>query len=129
MLFKWLYKIKMVDLKHFIISQVPSWRQNILWSVLLFIHGAGALGVGVCSCLFMGRRPLGSGSGIVSRSRRFERNTNVSSPSTCKTQYCGEPPRPRGSVLGLRPPRLEFRILCLVDGVISPSSGGYPDPI
>ena len=44
--------------------------------------------------------------GFVSRSRRFERNKNVSSPSTRKTQYCGEP-CPRGSVLGLRSPRFE----------------------
>ena len=29
--------------------------------------------------------------GSVPRSRRFERNKNVSSPSTCETQYCGEP--------------------------------------
>ena len=42
---------------------------------------------------------------------KFERNKNVSSPSTCESQYCGEPPWPRGSVLGLRPPGLEFRIL------------------
>ena len=34
---------------------------------------------------------------------------NVSSPSTCESQYCEEPPRPRGSVLGLRPPGSEFR--------------------
>ena len=27
-----------------------------------------------------------------SRSRQFERNKNVSSPSTCESQYCGEPP-------------------------------------
>ena len=56
----------------------------------------------------------------------------VSSPSTCESQYCGEPPWPRGSVLGLRPPGLEFRILCLEDSVISiisPSSGGYPGPV
>ena len=46
---------------------------------------------------------------------------NVSSPSTCESQYCGEPPWPRGSVLGLRPPGLEFRILCLEDSVISSS--------
>ena len=38
---------------------------------------------------------------------------NVSSPSTYESQYCGEPQGPRGSVLGLRPPGLEFRILCL----------------
>ena len=67
-----------------------------------------------------------------SRSRRFERNKNVSSPSTCESQYCGEPPWPGGSVLGLRPPGLEFRILCLKDSVISimsPSSGGSPGPV
>ena len=28
-------------------------------------------------------------SGFGSRSRRFERNKNVSSPSTCESQYCG----------------------------------------
>ena len=56
----------------------------------------------------------------------------VSSPSTCESQYCGEPPWPRGSVLGLRPPGLEFRILCLEDSVISiisPSSGGSPGQV
>ena len=31
-------------------------------------------------------------SGFGSRSRRFQRNKNVSSPSTCESQYCGEPP-------------------------------------
>ena len=54
---------------------------------------------------------------------------NVPSPSTCESQYCGEAPWPRGSVLGLRPPGLEFRILCLEDSaisIISPSSGGSP---
>ena len=38
----------------------------------------------------------------------------------------------KGSVLGLRPPGLEFRILCLEDSVISiisPSSGGSPGPV
>ena len=57
---------------------------------------------------------------------------NVSFPSTCESQYCGEPPWPRGSVLGLRPPVLEFLILCLEDSVISiisPSSGGSPGPV
>ena len=56
----------------------------------------------------------------------------VSSLSTCETQYFREPPLPRGSVLGLRPPGLEFRILCLEDSVISfisPSSGGSPGPV
>ena len=57
---------------------------------------------------------------------------NVSSPSTCESQYCGEPPWPRGSVLGLRPSGLEFWILCLEDSVISfisPSLGGSPGPV
>ena len=57
---------------------------------------------------------------------------NISSPSTCESQYRGEPPWPRGSVLGLGPPGLEFRILCLEDSVISiisPSSGGSPGPV
>ena len=47
-------------------------------------------------------------------------------------QYCREPPWPRSSVLGLRPPGLVFRILCLVDNVISfisPFSGGSPGPV
>ena len=62
----------------------------------------------------------------------LKKTENVSSPSTCKSQYCGEPPWPRGSVLGLRPPGLEFRILCLEDSVISiisPPSGGSPGPV
>ena len=49
---------------------------------------------------------------------------------TC--QYCGEPPWPRGSVLDLRPPGFEFRILCLEDSaisIISPSSGGSSGPV
>ena len=57
---------------------------------------------------------------------------NVSFPSTRESQYCGEPPWPRGNVLDLRPPGLEFRILCLEDSVISfisPSSGGSPGPV
>ena len=34
-----------------------------------------------------------------------------------------------GSVLGLRPPRLKFRILCLEGSAISPSSGRSPGPV
>ena len=55
-----------------------------------------------------------------------------SSPSTHKTQYCGESPWRRRSVLGIRLPGFEFRILCLegsVISLISPSSGGSPDTI
>ena len=61
----------------------------------------------------------------------FKETKNVSSPSTCESQYCGEPPWLR-SVLGLRPPGPEFGILCLEDSVISiisPSSGGSPGPV
>ena len=50
--------------------------------------------------------------------------------SLVKIHYCGE--RPRVSVLGLRPPWLEFRIMCLDGSVISfisPSSGGSPGPV
>ena len=50
----------------------------------------------------------------------------------CESQFCGKPPWPRGSVLSLRPPGLEFWIMCLEDSVISiisPSSGGSPDPV
>ena len=36
---------------------------------------------------------------------------NVSSPSTCESQYCEETPWPRGCVLGLRPPGHEFWIM------------------
>ena len=38
-----------------------------------------------------------------------------------KTQYCGEPPWPRGSVLGLRPPGLHFES-CVWMAVSSHSS-------
>ena len=89
---------------------------------------------------------LGGGSRVVASTAAFHarvrgsvpglgglKETNyVSSPSTCGSQYCGEPPWPRGSVLGLRPSGLEFRILCLEDSVISiisPSSGGSPGPV
>ena len=64
----------------------------------------------------------GSGSGFVSRCRRFERNTNVPSQSTRNTQYCGPPPWPRHSMLGLRPPGFEFRRSCVWRAVSSHSS-------
>ena len=90
--------------------------------------------------------PPGGGPGVVVSTAAFHARVrgsvpglgglkgtkNVSSPSTCESQYCGEPPWPRCSVLGLRPPGLEFWILCLEDSVISfisPSSGGSPDPV
>ena len=70
--------------------------------------------------------------GSVSGLGGLKETNNVSSPPTCESQYSGEPPWPRGSVLGLGPPGLEFRILCLEDcviSIISPSSGGSPGPV
>ena len=54
------------------------------------------------------------------------------SRSMLKNKHCGEPPWPRGSVIGLRPSGLEFWILCLEGSVISfisPSSGGSPGSV
>ena len=51
--------------------------------------------------------------------------------SLVKIPYCGTPLWPRDSVLGLRPPGIEFRIPCLEGSVISfisPSSGGSHGP-
>ena len=52
--------------------------------------------------------------------------------SLVKIKYCGEHQWPRGSVLDLRPPGLEFWILCLqgsVTSFISPSPGGSIRPV
>ena len=57
----------------------------------------------------------------------FKETKNVSFPSTCESQYCGEPPWPRGSVLGLRPPGLEFWILCW--RTVSPQSSHHPQEV
>ena len=68
--------------------------------------------------------------GSVPRLGGLKETKNVSPPSPCESQYCGE--RARGSVLDLRPPGLEFRILCLEDSVISiisPCSVGSPGPV
>ena len=45
--------------------------------------------------------------------------------SFVKMPYCGEPPCPRGSVLGLRPPGLEFRIMC----ALSSHSSQHPQEV
>ena len=70
-------------------------------------------------------------SGFGARNKMIDPYVKVESKS-CENQYCWEPPCPRSSLLGLRPPGLEFRILCLEDSVISfisPSSGGSPCPV
>ena len=48
-------------------------------------------------------------------------------PSTCESQYCGEPPWPRGNVLDLRPPGLEFRIPCL--RTVSSQTSHHPQEV
>ena len=72
--------------------------------------------------------------------RGLEHRTSIQVPKNQKMffprslvniQYCGEPARLRGSVVGLRQPGLEFRIMCLegiVISFISPSSVGSPGP-
>ena len=60
---------------------------------------------------------------------KFQRNEMFIPRSLVKIQYCEEPPWPRGRVLGLGPPGLEFRILYLEgSGIsfISPFSRGSP---
>ena len=86
-----------------------------------------ARSVNMCVCLH-GYRGFVPRSGI----QISKKQINVSSPLTRKIQYCREPLRPRGSVLGLRPPGIEFGNLCLQRSAISfisPSSGGPVYPI
>ena len=66
------------------------------------------------SCLLRKSDITGSNPALPSK---FQRNT-ISS-WLAKNQYCGEPPWPRGSVLGLWPPGLEFRVPFLEDSVTS----------
>ena len=53
---------------------------------------------------------------------KFQGNRMFLLRSLVKIQYCGEPPWPGGSVLGLRQPGLEFRIMRLEDSVINSHS-------
>ena len=110
---------------HLFLASFPEKSYLTLW--LTFDLEGGGPRVVVSTAAFHAR-VRGSVPGLGS----LKETKNVSSPSTCESQYCGEPPWPRGSVLGLRPPRLEFQILCLEDSVISiisPSSGGSPGPV
>ena len=62
---------------------------------------------------------------------QVSKQQNVSSPLTRNNPLLLKPPWPIDSVLGLRPPGLEFLIMCLegsVNSFLSPSSGGSPDP-
>ena len=71
--------------------------------------------------IFLGR---GGGAGAVVKAACFESHrSRVRTPLS---------PWPRGNVLGLRLPGLEFQILCLEDSFIafiSPSSEGSPGPV
>ena len=110
-----------IDKKH---SNYCNFHQCITHDIHLQIELGGGPRVVVSTAAFHAR-VRGSVPGLGG----LKETKNVSSSSTCESQYCGEPPWPRGSVLGLRPPGLEFRILCLEDSVISifsPSSGGSP---
>ena len=101
---------------------------NVLCLLGLYIFESGGGPRVVVSTAAFHARARGSVPGLGG----LKETKNVSSPSMCESQYCGEPPWPRGSVLGLRPPGPEFRILCLEDSVISiisPSSGGSPGPV
>ena len=106
----------------------PTFKQHwVNVSCLLVAFEGGGPGV-VASTAAFHARVRGSVPGLGG----LKETKNVSSPSTCESQYCGEPPWPRGNVFGLRPPELEFRILCLEDSVISiisPFSGGSPGPV
>ena len=101
----------------------PTWR----WLRAISIARGGGPRVVISTAVFHARvRSSVPGLGGLKETK------NVYSPSTCESQYCGEPLWPRGIVLGLRPPGLEFRILCLEDSVISmfsPSSGGTLGPV
>ena len=63
---------------------------------------------------------------------KFKRNKIFLPRSLVMIQYCEDPPLPKGSVLGLKPPGLEFRIMCLEGSVIlfiSPSSDDSHGPV
>ena len=80
----------------------------------------------VSSCLLGKSEIAGSNPTLAFK---FQRNKIFLPRLLVMIQYCGKSPWLRGSLLVLRPPGREFRILCLEGSVISfiaPSSGGYP---
>ena len=114
-------------LKYFISSKIPKGFINLKSSQM---SGAGAL----VQWLKLPAWKVGHRGCTVSpvQQFKFQRNKMFLPCSLVKSKYCGEHPWPRGSVLGPRPPGLEFRMLCLEGSVISfisPSSGGSPGPV
>ena len=63
------------------------------------------------------------------RTFKFPKNEMFFSRSLVRIKYCGNTPWPRGRELCLRPPGLEFRILCPEGSVISPIPGDSPGPV
>ena len=89
-------------------------------------------------CIYLWFREIDQVSKYFRRSRVrttlcfFQRHQMFLPRSLVKIEYCGEPPWSRDSMLDLRPPGLEFRILCLEGSVISfisASSRGSPGPV
>ena len=114
-----------------VLSHSSHHPQEVLLALLsLYVHKGG---LKPDSFHFISFVCLGGGPRVVDNTAAFharvrgsvpglgglKETKNVSSPSKCESQYCGVPSCPRGNVLGLRPPGLEFRILCLEGSVIS----------
>ena len=99
--------------------------QTIIW------RGPGAVVKAAClECQIKIKSRTKKDCGLESHSGlQVSKNEMLLPRSLVKIQYCGELPWPRGSVLGLRPPGLKFRILCLEGSVNSPSSEVSPGPV
>ena len=96
------------------------------------LRGHHLYGQGLCSGLsrMLGKSEIAGSNPTLAF--QVSKKQSVSSLLLVKIQYCGEPLWSKGSVLGHRPPGLEFRILCLEGCVISfssPSPGGSPGPL
>ena len=101
------------------------------------VQGDDTMSLFISNCI---TKMKGEGPSAMVKAICFDsRGTRGSSPalafkflarSLAKMQYCVDPPWSRGSVLGLRPSWLKFRIRCLECSVISfISKVAYPRPI
>ena len=100
-------------------------QYSILESTCTFFCCTDKCGGSWCNSCLLGKSEIAGSNPTLAF--KFQRNKMFLHRSLANIQYCGEPPWPIGSVLGLRPPGLEFRILCPEGSVIlfiSPSSGG-----
>ena len=83
------------------------------------------------SCL-LGKQEIAGSKSILAFEFQKNNKKKKSAYSYIFTINRGDPPGARGSVLGLRPPGLEFRIMFLKGSVItfiSPSSEGSSGPV